>query len=128
MTQILLLEAFFVGLYCLALYTILSKIIFDYYTWFILGFTKHFAGYILGVHDYFCVYGNACRNKNKRYADSTYLIFDSMCEGILFLIIASLWMPLFTNKQIGIFLAGFFIHLLMEFLFVHTYFCNHRCS
>ena len=125
---ILIYEGIFVGIYCLVLYILLSKILdnINILFWFILGFLKHFLAYFLYLHHYYCKYGYACKNK-KQNVNTKYLISDSIYEGILFIIIGYILMPLFKNKYIGIFLIGIFIHFIAEITRIHLYYCNTRC-
>ena len=102
-------EALFVGFYCLALYTIITFIphrLSEYTVWFIMGFIKHFVAYLIGIHDYYCKYGQACHashasnvshtNINQNY--NQYIIIDSIFEGLLFIVIAYVWISWFKNK------------------------------
>lgn len=127
---ILLFEAIFIGIYSLLLYILLSKLLNNttILFWFILGFIKHSMAYSLYLHHYYCKYGYACCNNKKQNANTTYLLSDSIYEGLLFIIIGFLWMPLFKNKYLGIFLCLMIIHFIMEFSKVHSHFCKTRCS
>lgn len=78
---LLLLEAAFVGLYCLVVYVLLSP---QKYMWFLFGFVKHFTGYVIGLHNYYCKYGYACKADSNKHASSKYLVLDSIVEGLLF--------------------------------------------
>lgn len=134
MYLLLLYEAVFVGTYCLAIYVLLLSILsIDIYFWFILGFIKHFLSYHIGIHTYYCKNGNACVNKdtgvkNNIIADKKYLFVDSILEGFLFVILGYYIVPLFGNNYIGVFTVGYYIHIVMEYINVHKYFCNNRCS
>ena len=130
--MILLGEAIFVGAFCWMLYVILSLIMSEqcYLFWFILGFAEHFLGHYAGIHSYYCRYGNACNMRAKKSCELTnisYLLPESVLEGLGFIIVGYGFVHWFKNKYVAIFVAGVLIHLLAELLTVHNYFCNTRC-
>jgi len=123
-------ETLFVGLYCLFLYTILSNIITlnIYIFLFILGFLKHYLSYYIGIHDYYCNNGYACNISNsKKISDTKYLVFDSILEGLLFIIVGNYILNYFKNKYLGFFVIGVFLHLFAELFYIHNFFCKYRC-
>jgi hypothetical protein len=127
--MIIIFEALFVGLYCLFLYTILGNLNLNlnkYYFLFIFGFLKHYLSYYFGIHDYYCNNGAACDN-GKKISDTKYLLFDSILEGFLFIVVGRYIFNCFANKCLGFFVIGVFLHLFAELFFIHTYFCNYRC-
>ena len=69
----LIIEALFIGLYT-SLFSIFP-IGYHLYLFFV-GFFKHYLGYYLGFHDFYC--NNNINNKNK------YIITDSIFRRILF--------------------------------------------
>jgi len=131
-----LLESVFVGIYTsiiyLLIYTIFHikniKLLF-----FTVGFFKHFLGYYLHLHNYYCNYGDACQNINSSNNDSNpiyknsfdYLFYDSVLEGGIFLLI-SIFMD--ESTAYTFFMTGFFLHLLFELLGVHKHFCKEKCD
>jgi hypothetical protein len=130
--MILLGEAIFVGAFCWMLYVILSLIMSEqcYLFWFILGFAKHFLGHYAGIHSYYCRYGNACNVCTKNSCELTnvsYLLPESVLEGLGFIIVGYGFVSWFKNKYVAVCVAGVLIHLLAELLTVHHYFCNTRC-
>jgi hypothetical protein len=132
--MIYILEALFVGLYCLILYMILKNLkINNYYFLFIFGFLKHYLSFYFGIHDYYCNNGYACSNNNNnnnklsKKSDTKYLLFDSILEGFLFIIVGHYILNCFANKYLGFFVIGVFLHLFAELFLVHTYFCKYRC-
>lgn len=127
--MIYILESLFVGLYCLILYNILKNIkINTNYFLFIFGFLKHYLSYYFGIHDYYCNNGYACKNnKSLKKSNTKYLLFDSILEGILFIIVGNYIINYFKNKNLGFFVMGVLLHLFAELFFVHTYFCKNRC-
>jgi len=128
--MVIIYESLFVGLYCLILYIIFKNLNINlniYYFLFIFGFFKHYLSYYLGIHDYYCNNGYACKNKSKKIADTKYLISDSILEGILFIIIGYYILYCFANRYLGFFIIGIFLHLFAELFFIHNYFCKYRC-
>ena len=113
----LIFECIFVGLY-----TFILGFIFNFRInipiLFIIGFLKHFFGYYLGFHDYIC---------NPLIAIKTHLIYDSILEGILFIITGLLLNLIIKNKYIFYFIIGFILHLLFELLGLHKIFKKIRC-
>jgi len=122
-------ESVFVGLYCLFLYTIFSNITLNKYLFlYLLGFLKHYLSYYIGIHDYYCNNGYACCNNNsKKISDTKYLLFDSILEGFLFIIVGHFILKYLTNKYLGFFVIGVFLHLFAELFYIHTFFCKYRC-
>ena len=130
--MIIIFEALFVGLYCLFLYTILGNLnikLNKYYFLFIFGFLKHFLSYYFGIHDYYCNNGYACNNYNnsKKKSDTKYLLFDSILEGFIFVIVGSYILNCFSNKYLAFFIIGVFLHLFAELFYIHKFFCKYRC-
>lgn len=138
-------EIFFVGFYCSALaFLLLLGMNISLLFFFVLGFAKHYLGYLLGIHDVYCNQGRACLQRNsttstniqKYKATNKHLFLESILEGMWFLIIGTLFMM--STREIKhkkntllffvfIFLAGGFTHLLAEFVGIHTYFCGNNC-
>jgi hypothetical protein len=128
--MLIIYESLFVGLYCLFLYIILKNLNLNlYYFLFIFGFLKHFLSYYFGIHDYYCNNGYACNNCNnsKKISDTKYLLFDSILEGFLFIVVGHYILNCFANKYLGFFVIGLFLHLSAELFFIHMYFCKYRC-
>lgn len=132
-------EALFVGTYCLILYALLSQIVsvhtYSHLFWFILGFVKHFLGHYIGIHTYYCKYGNACttllNNGNgnlKHITNVSLLLPESILEGFGFIAVGYAFVSQFKNKYLAIFIAGFVVHLFAELFWVHKYFCENRCT
>ena len=129
-----LLESFVVGIYSLFLFLFLSyslsyglshKKFTTLNILFITGFLKHFMGYFLSLHKYYCV--NIC---NKKKTNTTFfnLMIESIFEGVAFVIIGYLLSFVFTNKYILVFSIGFLLHIVSELLGFHKYYCNNRCK
>lgn len=121
----LLLEAFVIGVYCMLLYMCLHPV--NILVWFLFGFVKHFVAYYIGIHDYYCQHGYcpSCYNKSKSIG--TYIVFDSILEGFLFILVG-LIVNIFTKyRYIAMFVMGFSVHIFAEIFQIHSYFCKHRC-
>ena len=122
-------EAVIIGVYSLLIYLLLYFFINNItYLLFLTGVFKHFLGYLLNIQDYYCKYkykyNKIKKNKNKIYQ----IIFESIIEGILFIII---WNIINNINKIYniydpliIFFIGFILHIMSEILGVHTYFCQ----
>ena len=133
----LFLECIFVGLYSIFLFYILT--IFTSITLFLiflLGFFKHFFGYYLGIHTYYCNHSHTCKknqNHNNKYiATNRNLFYESILEGLAFVILYSLYIWTFPYLQklrlLSIFFIGFSLHLFSEFIGLHNYFCKNHCK
>jgi hypothetical protein len=123
-------EALFVGFYSLIIFIILKPFAPKQILWFCVGFFKHFMGYFIGLHTYYCKYGHAC-NKRKVSgtdirADITYLLPRSILEGLLFILIG--YFTRGYNPYVAVAVAGVAIHLLAELSGLHKYFCSHVCK
>ena len=142
-----LLEAVFVGVYTQLLYLLLSSVVNEEGKWFLfcLGFLKHLAGDVLGIHTYYCNNGHACTacdNNNetclsdtsKKVSNRTNLMILIECigEGGLFYLVGTAlytFVPYLTkHKLITMFLIGFSLHTVFELLGFHYLFCKYRCS
>ena len=129
--MIIIFESLFVGLYCLFIYIILSNFNLNlnkHCFLFLFGFLKHYLSYYFGIHDYYCNSGYACNNC-KQKSDIEYLLFDSILEGFLFVIVGSYILKYFKNqnKYLGFFVIGIFLHLFAELFYIHEFFCKNRC-
>lgn len=131
--MIIIFESLFVGLYCSFLYIILSNFNLNlnkHCFLFLFGFLKHYLSYYFGIHDYYCNNGYACDNCNnnlKKKSDIEYLLFDSILEGFLFVIVGSYILNCFPNKYLAFFVIGVFLHLFAELFYIHKFFCKYRC-
>jgi hypothetical protein len=127
-------EGLFVGIYTIFIYS-LVQIFFKhkniYLLLFIVGFCKHYSGYFLGLHHYYCKYGVACM-KNKYRTEKTLvnsLFLESILEGFYFILVGSVLYMFFSEKQHIMFfgMLGFFIHVFSEMIGIHQFFCE-RCN
>ena len=100
-------------------------------TLFILGFIKHFFGYLLGLHTYYCKFGNQCIKYNKHSAIWHILIVESILEGIIFVMFGSFFgYTLSDNFQYNasfFMFLGFFLHISAEIIGIHNQFCINNC-
>jgi hypothetical protein len=136
-----LVEAFFIGAYTSIIFWFLEKILFDkYILLFTTGFLKHFLGWSLGLHTYYCQHGDACTKyisgpdtvryfSNKYIPKKLQIWVESIIEGILFILVGIFFNKLIqTNKYNTIFMIGFTLHVLFELFGFHDYFCRESCK
>jgi ascorbate-specific PTS system EIIC-type component UlaA len=125
-------ESLFVGIYSMIIFVTLKYFKLNNVL-FLTGFMKHFLGNILQLHTYYCNYGDSCIENRQLNQQSnttiTILIAESILEGIMFVIIGSMFNNI--NRNITeiqqIFLIGILLHNLAEIIGVHKFFCNNRC-
>ena len=130
-------ESIFVGIYSGVIAIILSFAIHNYYYLLILtGFIKHVGGYYLNIHTYYCNHGDACMrmrngNNNNNVLISknkpTQLIFESIIEGLAYIVGGVICSFLIPNIYVSIFIVGIAMHILAELLGIHRFFCKNRC-
>ena len=102
---------------------------------FSTGFIKHFLGYFLQIHTYYCNYGYSCissSKKNKKYQISKkhigILILESIIEGFIFLFLGNILYSITRNINITyVFIIGCLLHLISEIIGIHKYFCKYSC-
>lgn len=118
---ILLLESIFVGFYILSIFLILQIFIpICMLLLFITGFLKHFLGYVLRIHEYYCSY------KSNKKSSINHLLTDSIIEGVVVTIVALL-LSIIIDIRVAIFITGIFLHLISEQLGLHDFFLKYRC-
>jgi hypothetical protein len=133
-------ESLFVGLYSFILFFLISNLKFKLnlklkFTMllFITGFIKHTLGYMLQLWKYFCNYGYTCKKlhiPNKSYVAKItpyMLLFESIIEGIVFVIIGSIISLFIKNKLYNVFIIGLVLHILSSLLYIHSNFCISKC-
>ena len=130
-------ESILVGIYSGVIAIILSFVLHNYYyILFLTGFIKHVGGYYLNIHTYYCNYGDACmrmrngKNNNNILISKnkpTQLIFESIIEGIAYVIGGFICSFLISNMYVSVFIIGIAMHILAEFLGIHRFFCKNRC-
>ena len=127
-----IMEALLVGIYTWFNYMLFSPFIKNFYALLlVVGFSKHFLGSGLQIHDWYCNKGEACikvLSQDQNYeANTLYIIRDSLLESILFLIIGFLLSYKLTNGQL-FFTIGIILHILAEKMLVHNHFCKTACN
>lgn len=130
-------ESILVGIYSGVIAIILSFILHNYYyILFLTGFIKHVGGYILNIHTYYCNHGDACIRTHSVASRNNILIaknnprqliFESIIEGIAYVIGGFICSFLISNMYISVFIVGIAMHILAEFLGIHRFFCKNRC-
>jgi len=132
-----LIEALFIGIYTSILSLIINLFKFDInininLELFLIGFLKHFTGFFIGLHKYYCNNNNFIEIKNNNFNYSNeYIISQSIYEGILFIIIGNIFIYLninIKNKIIIYFFIGFILHIISENLGYHKYFILRFCK
>jgi hypothetical protein len=130
----LAIESGFVAVYCAGVFIMFHLFIQNPYALlFVFGFSKHLLGAYLGMQDYYCNHGNACRDndKGKYYTYSREnLVLESALEGAWFLVFGSLafyFAKTFSSRVAAIFILGFATHLVSEMVGLHHYICENRC-
>ena len=126
LTQKLLLESLFIGVYVCVISFFTSYIISSNFTLllFIVGFLKHFLGYYLKIQDYYC---NSCVKNSKSKVSTKILFGESILEGGVFIILGFLLGVFIENRSVLMLLLGFLLHIFAELAGVHKYFCKNRC-
>ena len=142
-----IIESILVGIYSLLIYKSFDVVsgFNSNVKLFMVGFVKHFLGYILNIHTYYCNNGYACLKYQKhlqvRHVSNAAIqphmriakihmmnLFGESCvEGCLF-VIMNIFLLKFKikNNYVRIFLLGLILHIIFEFLQLHVYFCK-RC-
>ena len=129
--NLLFLEALFIGYYVITLYIIFNFFNLNlnfYIELFIIGFIKHFLGYYLGLHEYYC--NSGCKNKGDTdiyIVINNDLFIQSIIEGLLFVLLGYIINNFNDNKYYTYFILGFLLHLMGDLLGFHKNFCNNYC-
>lgn len=126
LTKKLLGESIFVGVYVCVISFFVSYIVSSNFALllFVVGFLKHFLGYYLKIQDYYCA---SCVKGSKSYTTKQILFGESILEGVVFIIMGLLLKVFIENHLVLMFLLGFLLHIIAEFVGVHKYFCKNRC-
>ena len=117
-----IIESLFVGVYCVIIYLFLKDISLPFYILlFVSGFIKHLFGYILGFQQYYC---------NCIYFNNSLLLllFECILEAFLFLFIGHYLSYIIKNKIYLFFIIGMFLHIFVELIDGHSFFCKYKCS
>ena len=110
-------EAILIGIYASILYILVKPFIKNtLLLFFIVGFLKHFLGYFIGLHTYYC--------NCKLQTTFLQLVTESIMEGILFMIL----FKVLGDRIESIFFIGVILHLSFEMVGLHKLFCKERCK
>ncbi len=125
-----IIEALFVGVYSVILYLLLTPFTKNIYILLlVVGFLKHILGSILGIHQWYCNNGYACKNikhrEHKVYSED--LIIRSILESLIYLSVG-IMLIMYLEGVYLFFVIGFIMHILSEILLVHRYFCVTSCK
>ena len=127
-------ESILVGIYSGVIAIILSFVIHNYYyLLFLTGFIKHVGGYYLNIHTYYCNHGDACTRTPSTWSTARsknnprQLIFESIIEGIAYVVGGFICSFLISNMYVSVFIVGIAMHILAELLGIHRFFCKNRC-
>lgn len=112
-------EAIVVGIYTMILYWLLVMIIPTYMIgpsfislcigFFVLGVTKHYLGYLIGLQSLYC-------NRNNNELALPPSIFDCVAEGVAFVISGVIFHELVViNQKYMAFCIGFSLHIVAEY-------------
>lgn len=135
-----LLESFLVGIYSIIVYLIVSCFISSFtLTLLIVGFIKHYLGYYIGIHTFYCKYGEKClklHNNNTNYiSNNNYIFYFSLLDLLFYFLfgyffsILFFWIKNVNIKYIIIFFCiGFFLHIFSEKYLIHNLFCSINCN
>jgi hypothetical protein len=128
-----IIESILVGLYTVFLYYILQLWINNLYiSLLVCGFAKHFLGSSMELWTWYCNNGNACEqvlSQDQTYfANTNYLIIDSMKESLAFLVSGTLFSMFINNQYLLFFLIGVSLHIISEHIGLHKEFCRKTCE
>lgn len=124
-----IIEALLVGIYSVLIYLFFVRFIYKnlFTLLLVVGFFKHFFGSSLGLHDWYCNNGFACKKENNnKEANTQYLLRDSIYEAILYVFVGFILKNILTNSAL-FFAIGVILHILAEKLLIHRYFCRKSC-
>lgn len=135
----LAIESIFVGAYSaflyFPLYALFSRHLRVPWIFFMAGVLKHFVGYLSGIHTYYCNKGEACKrahpDQEQYVSKNGWIFYESLGEGLLYGMISYFFYDRISAnldiQLVFIFCIGFFLHIIMEHIGAHTFFCKERC-
>jgi hypothetical protein len=94
------------------------------------------GGYYLNIHTYYCNYGDACTRTHSVASRNNILIaknnprqltFESIIEGIAYLVGGFICSFFISNMYVSVFIVGIAMHILAELFGIHRFFCKNRC-
>ena len=119
---LLLLESIFVGFYILSIFMILHLVTnVSMLMLFIVGFLKHFLGYFLRLHEFYCNY------KSNKKSSKNFLVIDSILEGVVVMCVVTLFATV-IDIHLAVFITGVLLHLFSEVFGIHYFFLLNRCQ
>lgn len=132
MRPYLIAEAIFIGFYCVFIYKLieilLSFPINIYLELFIIGFLKHFIGYLIGIQSLYCNMLKDTNDLNKYEIKSNYIIYECIMEGLAFIYFGYLLKFIkIDNKLIYYFLLGFILHIFSDYFGIHKLLFIYNC-
>lgn len=129
-----LFESIIVGCYLTLIFVVFSFFIENLYiALFLSGFVKHFLGFYIGLHDYFCRYGDACQLEQREQSffakrNTEKLLVTSFIEGCIVLGLSYVLCLYVPTPIFVVFLVGVLMHLFAEYLMIHRDFCINECG
>lgn len=125
----IIIEAIIIGIITITLFLFIKKIT-NYLTiqLFLIGFIKHYLGYISGIQSYYCSLYLSKSPNDKYESQSKNIIIESIFEGFIFIYFGLLLNKLIYNHFILIFILGFFIHIFADFYGIHSNFLKYNCK
>lgn len=126
-----IMEALLVGVYTWFIYMIFNPFIKNFYILLlVVGFSKHFLGSSLQIHDWYCNRGEAClvlSQDNYYESNTNTLLRDSLLESLAFLLLGFLLSYKLT-KGLLFFAIGIILHIIAEKTLIHKHFCKTSCD
>jgi len=121
-------ESFFVGLYSVTIFSITNMLgcgLNMNAIAFITGFLKHFLGWFLQLHFYYCKEKWKCE---KHIDNFVVLLLECFLEGVVFVLLYNLLRSQNMSYSQIFFSIGVILHILSENLGIHKQFCESRCE
>lgn len=94
---------------------------------FLIGFIKHFFGYLSGIQSFYCNLYLSDNENNKYEVKSSSIIIESLLEGFMYVSIGFLLFKMIKNNYLVIFSLGFCIHIIADIFGIHDLFLKNNC-
>jgi hypothetical protein len=98
----------------------------------VCGFFKHFLGSIIEIWTWYCNNGDACvkvlRQDQQYKSNNLYLMSETIYEAFIFLIVGSMLSFIVKNEILLFFIMGIILHIMGEYIGIHTEFCRNTCD
>jgi len=118
-------EAILVGMYSSIFYILVKPFIENtLLLFFTIGFLKHFLGYFIGLHTYYCYKYNPLVHC-VIHTTLLQLFMESIMEGLLFMALSNI---IKGDRIESIFFIGVILHLVFEMMGLHKIFCKEKCK